>query len=383
MADQQRAAKGEDIACAAEVEAGAIAETGCHHHADGAGPEDRDRRKDKRPNAIATEREHQRNACPRQCRQQVDDGRLLELQVPRHQRLGQDQEGCGEKDQCLPAQHVGNNRLAIIGRRQGGCDEYLDQREAAVQQDHHPERLPDADFLDMFLLDQRADKAVAVQEIEEHQHRRRHRKQPVIMRVEDAQHRECHPPADDLRDNLRPRTPQNRAFHAASEIGGKLLCCHRCILHEVTHSANRLPKGGGRRAGPYRISNIAKVTHRTIFRHPTKNRVSATAFAARSTEPITSSARMERSCCAGVQPLLRLRSSGTAGNARSSSSARSGVGEGGESESVMLVLEHTRYIVGQGFFEALPGTRYSVSPSMCGTRGTRYCVSPCNGAVFG
>ncbi len=261
MADQQRAAKGENIACACKVETGQQPEFGGDHHADCLGPENADGGKDQRPDAIAEQCQRQRNASADQRSGQIDDCRFFELQLARHQCLRQDQQRRRKEDQRLPAQHIGDDRFLIISGGQGSCDKDLYQRQPAIQQNQHAKGLPDADFLNLVLLDQRADKAVTVEEIQEHQHGGRHGEQAIIAGIKDAQHRQRHPPADNLRHNLRARPPENRAAHAVSKIARGALHCHALTLHEYAHSANRLPKDGVHRA----VQKNVRMGKRHIF----------------------------------------------------------------------------------------------------------------------
>src|SRR3546814_5958877 len=62
--------------------------------------------------------------------------------------------------------------------------------EREVEQDEHPEQLPDLALGHFALLDQSAREAIAVEHREQHEHHLGHREQPVIGRRQDADHQE-------------------------------------------------------------------------------------------------------------------------------------------------------------------------------------------------
>jgi hypothetical protein len=121
-----------------------------------------------------------------------------------------------EEDQCLHAQHVGDQRLGVIVRGHRG-DQELDRRQAPVQQQEHPEHLPDPSLVEAVGLDQRGGEALPVQKGKRGHHRLGHRIEPVISRGEQANDEDRRGPSDDLGENLGAPSPRERAAQAARE----------------------------------------------------------------------------------------------------------------------------------------------------------------------
>ena len=88
VARQQRRAESEHRARALEVERRQDIEFHRDHEADRPAPEYRQRRIDQRPHAIAIIGKIERGDGTDRRRDEIDDGRLLEFEIARHQRLG-------------------------------------------------------------------------------------------------------------------------------------------------------------------------------------------------------------------------------------------------------------------------------------------------------
>ena len=216
LAEEDGGSEADDLAATAEIEARPYEQASDNRQPDRARPEQRDRRIDECPHAIARERARERGARARERRDEIDERLAPEIERARHHHLGQRDERRGQKDQRLHAQEVGNHRLAIIGRGERGA-ENLERGEQAVEQQQQPERLPDPERIDRIGLDERARESPAVEESEEGHDHLRHRKQAVIGGIEQANHDQSRRPGDDLRENLTARTPDNRAANAVAE----------------------------------------------------------------------------------------------------------------------------------------------------------------------
>ena len=216
LAAQQRSAIGDHRASAAKIECGNRPEPGRQHIAQPLDPEARDRREHQCPYAPARQRADQRDGGGGDGGDQVDQGGPLEIERPSHDRFGNRDEGGGEVEQSLHPQQVGDHRLVVIIRRDRR-DSELEQGQAAIEQQHDGEGLPQAVRIQLVRLHQCADQPIAVEEGGEIQDHLGHREQAVIARIEQADDRQRYHPAHHLRHDLASRTPENRASYACAK----------------------------------------------------------------------------------------------------------------------------------------------------------------------
>ena len=138
----------EHISRTPEIETGHHQKTCRDGQKDRPAPEHCNRREDQRPHALIIQGENQRYCRADCCSRQIDDRRFPELQVTGHQRFGKNEEGRRKIDQRLPAQHLCNDRFAIICSSERGCHQQLDQRQRSVDQQQHAEGLSDSSGFD-------------------------------------------------------------------------------------------------------------------------------------------------------------------------------------------------------------------------------------------
>ena len=136
--------------------------------------------------------------------------------LARQQGAGQSDEGRGQEQDRLDAEHVGHDRLAIIVCREGG-DQELRHRKRSVEKQEEREDLSDLPAIDFRFLHQRIGKAPPVHEGEGGQHHLAHREKTVIARFEQAHHHKGGNPGDDLRCDLAAVTPGQRMADTATE----------------------------------------------------------------------------------------------------------------------------------------------------------------------
>src|SRR3546814_2028374 len=108
--------------------------------------------------------------------------------------------------------------------------EKLRQSQAAIQDQHQPERLPNLVNVQDPRLHECADKSIPVhesQEIEDHQ---RHGEQAIIGRIKETNDNKRTRPGNDLTDDLAAGTPEDGASYLCAEI-----TVLRIGIAEMTH----------------------------------------------------------------------------------------------------------------------------------------------------
>ena len=188
----------------------------CAGHADGFGDDHHQRRGDQRPHAPITERPGQCGCRSGQRRHQPHLRRTAEIHPAAQNGMRQRAERHRQIEQCQHPQQVGHLRLSEPqGHQRRG--QKLDQRQPAIHQNEHSQRLAQPFLAHIGFADQRAGQPPAVHGAEQHQHHLRHRKQPVILRGEQADHDQRRTPRNDLGQHLTARTPDHRRAHLRSQ----------------------------------------------------------------------------------------------------------------------------------------------------------------------
>ena len=195
LAERDHSAEPGDAPRAAKIEAGPDQHARRQRHSQRPAAEHRDRRDHQRPHAKPAQRSAQRGRRADQRRDDVDLRLAAKVHAARKDRVTQREERVGQEDQRLPAQHRRHYWLAIVVGDQRCCGE-LDKRQRAVEHDQHPEQLAQQPRRHLALLDQRAGQAIAVHQVEQAQHHRRHRVQTIVGRREDADDQEGRTPRD-------------------------------------------------------------------------------------------------------------------------------------------------------------------------------------------
>ena len=152
LAEQHRRTESDNLAAAFEVETRPDEQPCDDRQPDRARPEQRDRRIDEGPHAVACQRASQRRARARQRGKQIDQRLPPEIERAAHDHFGQGDKRGGEEHQRLHAKQVGDHRLAIIGGGDG-CAKELDRGEQSVEQQQQPERLANSEWVDRIRLD--------------------------------------------------------------------------------------------------------------------------------------------------------------------------------------------------------------------------------------
>ena len=173
-----------------------------HHRARTAEVEDRPDQKARRHCQHQRPREEGEQRCINQCpdaeiepgeRERADrpgdgarhigDSLRTEGDLAREKRARQRDEGCGQEQDRLHAQHVGHDRLAVIVSRQRRDQELRDGKRS-VEQEEKREDLSDLPAIDLGFLHQRIRESPAVHEGESGEHHLAHREQAVIAGFE-------------------------------------------------------------------------------------------------------------------------------------------------------------------------------------------------------